>query len=211
MTDAELVQTWIEAWAHMRGVSVEEVDGWPRLRLASATRETELICHDPDDAAFLALLPHIAGDPRAMLTVVGRELDAYDRLELPSDVRLDRHDENLMTTDFVPAVQIAIDPTFSTGWDHDQHVTTYWVARDGRMAAEGSVGVLHDHATFDAVETTPRFRRRGLGRHVMASLTNHSLEAGARQGILAASHEGRMLYESIGWQTRLQLRSFMGC
>lgn len=208
--DSALVQTWIRAWAHVRGVPVVEVDGWPRLHLASVTRETELICLDPGVATFQSLLRHIAGDQRAMLTILGRELGPYDQIGLPDDVRLDRHDETLMTTDLVPAEQIAIESAFTTGWDHDRDVTTYWVELGGRVAAEGSVGVLGDHAAFDAVETTPRFRRRGLGRHVMANLTNHALAAGAHQGVLAASRQGRLLYESIGWETRLQLRSFMG-
>lgn len=210
MEDENLIQTWTTAWAHVRGVPVDQVAGWPRLHLAAITRETELICHDPGIDAFRALLPHIAGDPRAMLTVVGRELAAYDRVELPDDVRLDRHDETLMTTRLVPVEDAPADPGFTVGWDHRGHVATYWLETGGRIAAEGSVGVMGEHATFDAVETTPRFRRRGLGRHVMATLTDHALAAGAQQGVLAASSQGRMLYESIGWGAALQLRSFMG-
>lgn len=210
MSDAALVQIWLRAWMHARSVAVTEVDGWPQVHLGSVTRETELICHDPGVEDFRSLLRHIAGDPRAMLTVVGRDLSAYDRLALPDDVRLDRHDETLMTTDFVPPEHVTIDPAFSTGWDEHDNTVTFWVGQDGRIAAEGSMGVLGDHATFDGVETTPRFRRQGLGRHVMANLTDHALAAGARHGILAASDEGRRLYESLGWTSVLQLRSFMG-
>lgn len=209
-SDADLIQTWIQVWAHVRSVPVHEVDGWPQVHLASVTRETELICLEPGVETCRDLFRLIAGDPRAMLTIVGRDLDAYDRIELPAGVRLDRHDETLMTTDFEPLQQSVPDAGFTSGWDEYDHVATHWIEIDGRIAAEGSVGVLGAHATFDGVETLPQFRRRGLGRHVMANLTDHAIAAGARHGILAASREGRRLYESIGWEATLQMRSFMG-
>ncbi len=210
MSDAELVQTWIRAWAHARSAAVTDVDGWPLVHLGSVTRENELICHEPGTRVCARLLAHVAGDPRAMLTVLGRDLTAYDQLDLPADVTVTRHDEVLMTTDLVPLAPVPIGSDFATGWDQNDNSVTFWIEQGGRIAAEGSMGMLDAHATFDGIETTPRFRRRGLGRHVMATLSDHALAAGARHGILAASLDGRRLYESIGWIAALQMRSFMG-
>lgn len=72
------------------------------------------------------------------------------------------------------------------------------------------MAVLDDWATFDNVETTPDFQRQGLGRHVMAALTTQAMGRGATSGVLAASADGRGLYESLGWEPALEMLSLMG-
>ncbi len=78
------------------------------------------------------------------------------------------------------------------------------------MAAEGTVGVLGTDAVFDAVETSPTFRRSGLGRHVMGALTTWSVDHGATTGLLAASADGVGLYSALGWDRCLAMWSLMG-
>jgi GNAT superfamily N-acetyltransferase len=145
-----------------------------------------------------------------MLTVIGRDLDHYDRLMLPRNVRLSRRNEALMLTDFATDEPAPVVGSYIDGWDAHDNIATYWIEIDGRIAAEGSVGVLDDWATFDQIETTPRFRRQGLARQVMDRLTHYAVAANAKHGILVATHDGRLLYESIGWEAVMPLRSYMG-
>lgn len=209
-TEHELVERWITTWVHARGLETSTLDGWPLVHVRSRTRETELICVDPSPEAFAALFAHIAGDARAMLTVIADDVSGYSALPLPPGVRVDRDDETLMATTFTPLDVPLLDAQFSSRWDIDDHRAKYTVESGDRIAAEGTIGILDTEATFDAVETTPAFQRRGLGRHVMATLTAHALEAGARQGVLAASAEGRLLYESLGWDPAYEMLSLMG-
>ena len=51
-------------------------------------------------------------------------------------------------------------------------------------------------AVYDRIAVDPGRRRRGLGRRVMRTLER---EAGANQGVLVATVEGRALYASLGW------------
>ena len=44
----------------------------------------------------------------------------------------------------------------------------------------------------------------------MAILTAYAMESGARRGILAASAQGRLLYESLGWDPACEMLSLMG-
>lgn len=206
----ELIDTWIRVWTHVRSMDVSEVDDWPLVQVGSATRETELICTDPGPDEFLSLLHHIEGRPRAMLTVIGADLRPYDAMPLPRTVHVDRHDETLMTTIFEPIIAPLPPGDFTARWDVQDNTVTYAVESGERVAAAGSMGVLGAHATFDAVETTPVFQRRGLGRHVMSALTDHAREAGAEHGILAASAQGRVLYESLGWRSAFEMRSLTG-
>jgi GNAT superfamily N-acetyltransferase len=209
-TEHEVVERWISTWVHARALETTDVDGWPLVHVRSRTRESELICIDPGPDAFADLFRHVDGDARAMLTVIADEVSPYTALELPPGVRVDRDDETLMTTTFVSIDSPPLDPQLTARWDIDDHRARYVLESGDRVAAEGTIGMLDEDATFDAVETTPAFQRRGLGRHVMATLTAYALESGARRGVLAASAQGRLLYESLGWEPAYEMLSLMG-
>ncbi|AWB91893.1 GNAT family N-acetyltransferase [Aeromicrobium chenweiae] len=206
----ELIDAWLATWIHIRGIHAGQLDGWPIVHVGSRTRETELVCVDPGIEAFTELMGHVAGDPRAMLTVVAEDVGTYLTAHLLPGVRIDRDDETLMSTELVDegVPPLADDLTFR--WDIDDHAMTYSLESADTVAAHGSVGVLNGWATFDSVETTPAFQRRGLGRHVMATLTRQAMGRGATRGVLAASAQGRDLYTALGWEPRLEMLSFMG-
>ncbi len=155
-------------------------------------------------------MPQIAGDPRAMLTVIASDLSAYRSLPLIPGVRVDRDDEMLMIGRLIAVPVPSIVATFSTHWEDIGHQMKYVVEFEERVAAEGYVGVLGTDAVYDAVETTPAYQRQGLGRHVMAALANRAVERGATSGILAATASGRLLYESLGWQPAMAMWSLTG-
>ncbi|MCW2824776.1 MAG: hypothetical protein JWQ91_1693 [Aeromicrobium sp.] len=201
---------WLDTWMHVRGLTAAELDGWPLVHVGSRTRETELVCVDPGVDAFRRLMASIAGDPRGMLTVLADDVGPYRISRLPPGVRVDRDDETLMTTMLRDEPVPPLEDDFTFRWDVDGNVVTYTVECGDAVAAEGTVGVLGPVATFDAVETTPRFQRRGLGRHVMASLTVQAMGRGADRGVLAASAPGRALYRSLGWDPALEMLSLMG-
>jgi len=206
----QVVDEWIATWTHIRGITAGRVDGWPLVHVAAASRETELVCLDPGVDDFVALMRHVRGDPRAMLTVAARDVGPYLTARRPSGVRVDRDDEALMSATLGddPIPPLPDEMTFR--WDVDGQRITYTLEAGDAVAAVGSVGVLGELATFDAVETMPAFQRRGLGRHVMATLTAQARGRGAVRGVLAASAQGRQLYTSMGWDTRLEMVSLMG-
>ena len=209
MSDRQLVMRWTRAWAHVRGLRVEEVDGWPLMHVCGPSRETEIVCVDPGRAAFEQLARHTAHDPREMLTVFGRDLGAYHAPPLPPGLRVDRDDELFMTTTLAPS-PMHLPDGFAARWVIDGPRATYALDDGARIASEGTAGVLGSDAVFDAVETSPGHRRRGLGRHVMSALTTWAVDQGATTGLLAASADGSELYTALGWDTILAMWSLMG-
>lgn len=201
-----VVDRWIDGWTAVRGCRVSVVDGWPLVHLVGPGRDTELVCVDPPD--LTSLLPHVAGDPRAMLTVITADRSAYQSVPLPPSVRVDRDDEILMTTDLSPVEAPATELASSVVVEGA--ATRYELTDGERMVAWATVGVVDGWATFDRVETIPSHRRRGLGRHVMGRLTELAIERGATHGVLAASVDGRGLYEALGWSRYRDLWSLMG-
>lgn len=206
----QCVDRWIAAWVHARSLNVSRLDGWPLVHTRSRTRASELICSDPGPAAFSALMRHIDGDTRTMLTVLAEDIEPYAALELPSGVRVDRHDETLMSVLLTPMDTSSHDSELTTRWGVEGNSVKLTLEADDRVAAEGTVGVLGEVAVYDAIETSPGFQRRGLGRCVVSMLTSYALDHGAKHGILAATSDGRMLYESLGWKVSLGMRSLMG-
>jgi GNAT superfamily N-acetyltransferase len=209
VSDRELVMRWVRAWAHVRGLRVEQVDGWPLVHVRGPSRDTEIVCVDPGRAVFEQLARHTAHDPREMLTVFGRDLSAYHAPPLPPGLRIDRDYEVLMTT------TLATSPTplpngFAARWEIDDTRAAYSLDDGARVAAEGMVGVLGSDAVFDRVETSPAHRRRGLGHHVMGALTAWAVDQGAAEGLLTASVDGAGLYTALGWDTNLAMWSLMG-
>jgi GNAT superfamily N-acetyltransferase len=209
VSDRELVMRWVRAWAHVRGLRVEHVDGWPLVHVRGPSRDTEIVCVDPGRATFEKLARHAAHDSRGMLTVFGRDLSDYQAPPLPPGLRVDRDDEAFMTTTLSPSTT-PLPNGFAARWDIDDTGATYSLDDGARIAAEGMVGVLGSDAVFDRVETSPAHRRRGLGHHVMGALTAWAVDQGAADGLLAASADGAGLYTALGWDTSLAMWSLMG-
>ena len=210
VSDRDLVMRWVRAWAHVRGLHVEQVDGWPLVHVRGPSRDTEIVCVDPGRAAFEQLARHTARDPREMLTVFGRDLAAYHAPPLPPGLRVDRDDELFMTVALAPSPGEVVPDGLAARWLVDGPCAVYTLDDGETLAAEGTVGVLETDAVFDAVETSPGHRRIGLGRHVMSALTSWAVDQGATTGLLAASADGAGLYASLGWDTPLEMWSLMG-
>ena len=209
MSDRDLVMRWVRAWAHVRGLRVERVDGWPLVHVRGPSRDTEIVCVDPGRAAFERLARHTAHDPREMLTVFGRDLSEYITPPLPPGLRVERDYEVFMTTTLAPSPASSPDG-FAARWDVDGPRVRYSLEDHASIAAEGFAGVLGTDAVFDGIETSPGHRRLGLGRHVMNALTTWAVEQGATTGLLAASADGAELYRALGWDQVLAMWSLMG-
>ena len=179
--------------------------------VGSASRATEIVCADPDQGTWATLLEHVSSDPTAMLTVVSRRPERY-AADLPPGVRVDRDDETLMSLRAVtPVAPRRIEPTgYDLDREDDGERVTIRLVSDGRVAAEGTAGLLADGAVYDMVETTPGFRRRGLAGWVMTELGRTMAERGATTALLVATAEGRALYRSLGWVDVAPVRSLVG-
>ena len=206
----DLVTRWLETWTLARGLDLTHVDGWPRVHVGSVTRETEIVAESPSPEALRSLALGIAGDPGAMLTVIAPDTRAYRDVELPAGVRVDRDDECLMTRQLCAQTVPPVDDCFVPRWHSGRRGLTYSLVHEGRIASSGLLGVHDGIAVWDAVETTRRYQRQGLGRHVMLQLTRRALAEGATTGMLAASAEGRRLYEHLGWSVARDMWSLMG-
>ncbi|WKE64040.1 GNAT family N-acetyltransferase [Gallaecimonas kandeliae] len=72
-------------------------------------------------------------------------------------------------------------------------------ADTGELAASGQAAIVGAFATFDQIVTAETHRRKGLGRYIMAVLSQCAQDCGATQGVLVATEAGAALYKTLGW------------
>ncbi|MBF4636189.1 GNAT family N-acetyltransferase [Agreia pratensis] len=186
-----LVDRWVEGWTvSRRMLSARDGDGW-LVEVAAETRSREYISASPSLPELHRMVTATSA-PEVWLTLVG-DLDAQSRAAVAG---LDpvTSDERMMTTTIAP---IAL-PT-NVIIEEDGQVAHARIEVDGELAARGQAALSAADVVFDRIETTPEFRRRGLGRLVMTGLTAWATDNNAATGLLMASVSGRKLYDSLGW------------
>ncbi|WP_152970098.1 GNAT family N-acetyltransferase [Frigoribacterium sp. RIT-PI-h] len=197
-----LVDRWVEGWALSRGAARRrDGDAW-RVEVAAATRSFERIVAQPTPAELTRLVDETTTTD-VWLSVVG-PLDDVARRTL---ARLDAvtHAERMMTAP-VSATPLPLEVIV----DDDDQVVHMRVGGDGVVAARGQAAVVGEHVVFARISTEPDFRRRGLGRRVMAGLEHGAAARGATTGLLFASVAGRRLYQSLGWREVAELGTWRG-
>ena len=97
--------------------------------------------------------------------------------------------------------ELEADATYARAPAADE-VFHFVVRLEGRIAAAAhyAFGEAGD-IVVDRVATHPDFRRRGLGRTVMAGLLAHAHSHGATRALLLSTQAGEKLYTAMGFQT----------
>lgn len=176
-------------------------DGW-LVEVAAETRSQEYVCATPSLPELHRLVAATTG-PDVWLTLVGtldaQSLDAVAALDPVTS------DERMMTASILPApvpAQVRI--------EERGRVAHARIEVGGELAARGQAAVRARDVVFDRIETTPKFRRRGLGRLVMTGLSAWAADSNATTGLLMASVSGHKLYDSLGWSELAPIVTFRG-
>ncbi len=187
-----LADRWLEGWAVSRGATltrrtdVVDIDLGPDSR----SRRRELVMVVPSVSVLQAALAEVAMTDDLWATVIGER----PHVGHPG-VPVQDEDEALMT------VSLPQDAELPDGvsLEADGRRAFARINVDGEHAAGGQVGLADGYAVFDRIRTQDAFKRRGLGSRVMQALTAWSVDQGATTGVLVASAQGQLLYESLGW------------
>lgn len=194
--DPHVVEHWVKGWTLARGTPppVEDSGGW-RVDVGWPDQRMRYV--------FARLAPEI-------LSLAGRIADPWIFLKACVPVEELRR--------FLPPVWSVRPPGFMMTWDEPMRAVmtpagyslelvdarTVSVARiraaTGEEAAIGRVALSGGFAIYDRIETHPDHRRRGLGRAVMGALASVAVSRGGTRGVLVATAQGRLLYESLGWR-----------
>ncbi|WP_219812808.1 MULTISPECIES: GNAT family N-acetyltransferase [unclassified Rathayibacter] len=202
ITTTERVDDWIGGWCRARGVQRVREDGAWLVDVGAESRTRERILVDPSPSALQQGAERTAG-PAEWLTIVGVGDDA--RLAPAAGLELVAGDESLMAALLGPGRTVE-----GAVLEAADEVATVRLLVEGVVAARGSAAVNGTVAVLDRIETDARFRRRGLGRQVVDSLTAWARVEGARSGLLVASTDGRSLYLALGWEVVAPVRIWRG-
>ncbi|MBN2117670.1 MAG: ribosomal protein S18-alanine N-acetyltransferase [Anaerolineales bacterium] len=117
-----------------------------------------------------------------------------------------------MTLEDVPAVIDLDHKSFSLPWPErsfrfeltDNPASRCWVAElDGKIVGMIVVWLLVDEAHIATLATDPDFRRRGIGKRLLAHALRHLIEEGARSSFLEVRESNltaREMYRKFGYE-----------
>lgn len=74
------------------------------------------------------------------------------------------------------------------------------VAENGEQASIGRVSLINDVAVYDRIITEKNHQRKGLASFLLKELEKIALSKGFSNNLLVATEEGKLLYETLGWQ-----------
>ncbi|MFE4016332.1 GNAT family N-acetyltransferase [Streptomyces sp. NPDC059101] len=200
----ELVRIWAAGWVVSRQCPRAVEHPWGLyIDVGRPNHVGRHVLPDPDEGSVRAAAASATAPYTWLkLPVETETADAW----LPEGWVADKEESgHLMSTELRTTRPVAPDGYRTTVEAADG--VTYVRVHDahGEFAATGQMAVLGPAAIVDQVVTEEAHRRRGLGSLVMRTLADHAAAEGATLGILGATHEGRALYESLGWQRRAGL------
>ena len=117
-----------------------------------------------------------------------------------------------MTVDDIPAVVDLDQKSFSLPWPErsfrfeltDNPASRCWVAElDGKIVGMIVVWLIIDEAHVATVATDPEYRRRGVGRRLLAHALRHMMKDGARSSFLevrASNTAAQEMYRKFGYE-----------
>jgi N-acetylglutamate synthase len=88
-------------------------------------------------------------------------------------------------------------------------ITGFLVEEAGKPVATSLGILLDDHVGVFSVSTLPLHRRRGLGRTATTAVLRDAYARGARVAYLKSSPQGKPLYESLGFVTVENWRTYV--
>lgn len=99
----------------------------------------------------------------------------------------------------MPLPPAPLPPGYTLELNRDAGVSRVAIlAPDGDLAARGTASEAAAIFIYDQIITSPRHRRKGLGRAVTAALRDAKANPVAPE-LLVATDEGRALYAALGW------------
>lgn len=87
--------------------------------------------------------------------------------------------------------------------ESEEYKATYVIkirANNGEIAAIGRIVVVDDIAVYDRIATDSNHKRKGLATVVMKELQKITVSKGISSNYLVATEEGKLLYQSLGWE-----------
>jgi GNAT superfamily N-acetyltransferase len=200
----EVVARWVEGWAAARRMPPPVRRGAAyELEPQSLERRLELVLVEPDEHALEGTAALVRGTRDVWLTTFTGGEPSW---AVPAGLSALRNDEALMVTGLRTAG--TRDPRVDVVPDGDRARAV--VVIDGLEVATGTVAVVGTDAVVDRVETSPPYRRQGLGRAVMDALATWAVGRGAARGVLAASRPGQALYATLGWKVVGRMTTLRG-
>lgn len=186
---------WIPAWAISRQIPPAEKlpFGYIFEEVNDGRREKELLLFSKDDL------------PKAEPLMSNKDYLCVSGIDETFIVPQGWKDAMLAAMMMQPELKTAsveLPKGFSVASESsEQRFAVRLLNANNELVSQGQIGYYGDYAVFDYIATNENYRRQGLATIVMNLLTQDALNRNIQQGLLCASEQGQLLYQTLGWQT----------
>ncbi|SDC22844.1 GNAT family N-acetyltransferase [Niabella drilacis] len=195
-----VVATWIRGWALARGVTAPvAIPGGYRVQVGWPEQQERYVF--PGITSVFTDLANTITAPWIFLKVCAPP----DRVRavLPARWAIQSPGYMMMNTGLVLQDEAPLAAGYHLKAELQLPVPVVHILTDGgEIAASGRIALADDFAIYDRIATAAAHRRKGLATAVMKRLTEIACSRGITKGVLVATEEGRVLYETLGWQLR---------
>lgn len=194
----QIVETWLKGWSLSRGVPppVKYQSGL-KVDVGLEDQKARYVFPELNDDVFR--LADAINEPWVFLKVCTGPENITNRISGKWTIQ----PQGYMMTCFHPmnALTTGLHEGYKLEFEH-YHATTVVkiVTQAGEPAAIGRVVAVDDLAVYDRIITEEKHRRKGLARFLMKELEKIALSKGVSKNFLVATEEGKLLYQSLGWE-----------
>jgi hypothetical protein len=194
----DIIEKWLKGWSLSRELPlpVKYKSGF-MVDVGYENQKSRYVFSDPNDD-FIQLSKSI-DEPNVFLKVCASPDEIKDILPnewtiQPQGYMMTCFDEmNIPNTNLQHKYKLEFEEYNSTS-------VVRIITTDGELASTGRVVLVDDLAIYDRISTEANHQRNGLATFLMKELEKIALKNGVCNNFLVATEEGKLLYQTLGWE-----------
>lgn len=194
----ETLKNWITAWAVSRNLSLPTKfkSGYKVAVGYEKQKERYLFAEPNDDYVQLS---NTIEEPWVFLKVCASPEEVKKKISAKWVIQPPGY---MMSCDSPMSIpDIHLPEGYELSYDSDDETALFRIfTKSGELASSGRVIIVNDLAVYDRIITEDDHKRKGLATLLLRELEQIALSRNVSKNFLVATEQGRLLYQSLGWQ-----------
>ncbi|MEY8760745.1 GNAT family N-acetyltransferase [Chryseobacterium tongliaoense] len=195
---SDIIEKWLKGWSLSRNkpLAVRYKSGF-KVEVGDPEQKFRYVFAEPNED-FIQLAKSI-NEPWVFLKVC----TSSDKFKNNIPDKWEVQPQGYMMSCFQPMriSNVSLHKDYQLEYDHYNSTSVVKIlTKTGELASIGRIVIVDDLAIYDRISTEKNHRRKGLASFLMKELEKIALSKGISNNFLVATEEGKVLYESLGWE-----------
>jgi hypothetical protein len=194
----DIVEKWLKGWCLSRDLPlpIQYQSGF-KVEVGYENQKSRYVFTEPNDDFFQ--LAELIDEPWVFLKVCTSFNEFKDKIPEKWQVQPQGYMMSCFRTMTFPEVNFPDDYRLEFEEYHSTFLVKI-VTKNDEVASIGRLIIIEDLAVYDRISTENNHKRKGLATFVMKELEKIALSKGIYNNFLVATEQGKILYESLGWE-----------